>query len=251
MNLVFRNNICLEKKMSAATSEIIDLTQTDEDKADHLKTHGWITVKVLDKDELELFRKDLLEQIARSPEFNPGLPKTHKFAKTGFGTLGNASSFHNKVVRNLRKRAHEKVKPIFKKFVAKYANNRKMYLEQIVDRVMIRQNGQQATPEAWHRDQGAFALDDDFVFGGWLNLNSPDGVGNEYLSAVPGSQLPNNPRQGFAVFEDSEKDELRRRRALLTVPPGYMLVFYENMAHEVLAKPTKMALNCVCSPGSV
>jgi hypothetical protein len=69
------------------------------------------------------------------------------------------------------------------------------------------------------------------VFGGWLNLNEV----SEYLLAAPGSHFTDRNRgRGFgAIRDEAEKRRLERELQRIEVPPGHLLLFYENMAHKV------------------
>jgi hypothetical protein len=218
---------------------------------------GWVAVPLLDETKLGHLRERLLNQIRHAPEINPRLGKAWHYAKTGFGTLNVSSSFHNAIVRNLRHKADARLKHMFAEVArTRYHGDTDVYLEQIVDRVLIRQPGQTPTAEAWHRDESKIAelemeeegitnahkvyrksqvgaLVNDMIFGGWINLNDF----TEYLSAIPGTQLDNNAGEGFSTIKADQHQELNLRRRRLAVPPGHILVFFENMVHEVLPNP--------------
>ena len=193
---------------------------------------GWAVVKLLDDTERTREREALFETIKKSPEFIPGLPDGHKFAKTGFATLGAASSFHNMTVRVLRSRADTHLKPMLLALAKKRGQT---YVEMIVDRIMIRQPGQAPTRETWHRDESADALPRDVMLGGWINLNNFD----EFLSAVPSTHLPVNLLRGFGAVKEPELSRVKPNATKIKVPPGHILVFFENMIHEVLANPAR------------
>lgn len=74
----------------------------------------------------------------------------------GFSALGNPSSYHNPVVRTYREWAMAIViEKVFRETVAKKKamDSRDWKLEQKVERMTIRNPGQSASPESWHRDE--------------------------------------------------------------------------------------------------
>jgi hypothetical protein len=52
--------------------------------------------------------------------------------------------------------------------------------------------------------------------------------------------------KGFAPIKDKKQIQLyQKQKKLVVIPPGHILVFYENILHEVLSKKTKKALTRV------
>ena len=175
-------------------------------------------------------RKDLLDEASKFPEFIPG---TKKFVMGGFAALGNPSSFHNPVVRKMRQWAMGIVVP--RLFVPLIKNTGVNYnIEKYMDRMTIREVGESASPESYHRDESIYASDIDRVFGGWINLDST----SQWLHCSPKTHMTDAlTHGGFATIEgDEELEKCRRFTHKIEIPPGHILVFYENMIHTVVAK---------------
>ena len=107
----------------------------------------------------------------------------------GFSALGNPSSFHNHMVRDLRKRILNHVKPYMAQAADYYSYNvgdhvRFPYLVQDFDRMLYRPAGTKATAEFWHRDMPKHS--DCIHFGGWINLGDMP----QTFHCIPGSHLP-------------------------------------------------------------
>ena len=172
--------------------------------------------------DLDHWRTELNRELASMPEF---VRDATQYVGGGFAALANASSFHNPTVRRLRQLARECALPHLRDLG--YAR-----FEVLIDRVLSRPPNTAPTAEAWHRDEAPRALRDDLVLGGWLNLDSRD----QHLSCVPGSQLLRDAgRGGFAPIDKAEHAHWKARSRLVRVPPGHLLLFCENMVHEVLA----------------
>ncbi|CAN0380035.1 unnamed protein product, partial [Ectocarpus sp. 8 AP-2014] len=198
---------------------------TDVDKLDKF---GFV---VLDNDVFTnpQHKIDLLAEASNFPEF---LPCVDKFVMGGFAALGNPSSFHNPVVRRIRQWAMGILIPrLFVPLVNKTGVG--YNLEQYIDRMMIRIPGESATPESYHRDESKYASGNDRVFGGWINLDSTP----QWFHCVPKTQIKNAlSHEGFNKIEDPvEKEKLKRFTHKIEIPPGHILVFYENIIHEVVS----------------
>ena len=178
-----------------------------------------------------------------------------KFVCGGFGALGNPSSFHNMVVRKMRLEIFNKLKPFWKGYYEAFLKRRSVTsssrsapprnwrFHAIVDRLMLRAIGDKATPESWHRDTpiSEHVISDqrggtgDHIFGGWVNLNLED----QKFSYIEGSHLPGyNPRNGFAKEMELSHDQIEKKK-VITIPPGHILIFYENIIHEVVSSASK------------
>lgn len=160
----------------------------------------------------------------------------------GFAALGNPASFHNQFVRKLRARIHQHV--IDMVFKPKLISDPELKFEQIIDRMMFRRPDQEVTEEKWHRDE-ADAGDDDDVFGGWINLDLKDDTkeysGNQIFSAAPTTHIGlKNIKKGFGKIPENERPGLRKLKKRIVIPPGYVLIFYERLAHEVAKSESKV-----------
>ena len=221
-----------------------ELAGNFDELAMHLFTQGWITLPLLNSTNIDRTRGEILDIMQRAPEFVEGLPVSHRFSLTGFGALPYPSAFHNYVVRDLRKTAYNAAKPVLKALTARTGGQR--YMDQYVDRMMIRQgkwptdkSGQTATAEMWHRDEsvdeyGHAMPDDDIIMGGWINLNQTE----EVLLCAPGTHFTGRNRgKGFGPIKDkNELENLGKKLRRVIVPPGHLLIFYENTAHMVASK---------------
>merc|ERR1719350_1222932 len=95
------------------------------------------------------------------------------------------------------------------------------------DRLCWRREGDKISEETAHRDISAFALPQDEIFGGWLNLD----VRPQYFHCVPGSQWEaGGDARGFVREAEGDAQERMRR---VEVPPGHLVVFYQQLLHTV------------------
>lgn len=235
-----------------AQRPIVDLplSVTDADtRAEHLYRQGWVTLPLLTPTEIQEQRALFFYYLSIAPEHVPDLPRTHKFAKTGFATLGTSSSFHAWFARELRRRAFTEARSTFAALALRFGGPRAQQeynVDTYVDRLMVRQgkhgdqSAQASMAESWHRDEsvddsGQPMPDTDKVFGGWINLNFID----EFLSGAPGTHFTDRNRgTGFGALsaQDIAAQDLERKAVRARVPPGHLLIFFENMAHEVISK---------------
>jgi hypothetical protein len=175
------------------------------------------------------------------PEYlaNPEL-----LVRGGFGALGNSSSFHLPIVRQLRREAHQVAAKLFKMLLQQ--RNETMLLEQLVDRARILRPNSEIKEEIWHRDQtprkNPSVTKDDRIFGGWISFN-----GTQKFSAIKGSHMDvvasNNQNSGFTPLtkEESAKYTEQKNKVLeksgewfIEIPPGHMLIFQQELIHEVV-----------------
>ncbi|KNC81603.1 hypothetical protein SARC_06081 [Sphaeroforma arctica JP610] len=178
---------------------------------EHLEKHGYAVVPT-DLDVAQA-RAYFDAEIANFPEFNAD---ASKYVLGGFGALGNPASFHNPTVRLLRVWAHAIIRPLLAPLAGTQGGP--MYFEQVVDRMMVRQKGESASAEAWHRDEAKLAGADDLVFGGWWNLDSTA----QYFSCIAGSHKVVSGNKGFATVKLSAelKAQMRRDRTKVSFVRG-------------------------------
>ena len=194
-----------------------------------LQQNGYITIPIYSLDEIENIQKELDDIISNFQEFKPN---TNQFVLGGFGALGNPSSFHNPLVRKIRSHIY----PIAKEQIFKPINTDDRKLEQLICRLMIRQPKLKPSRESWHRDICPNTLETDTIFGGWVNLTKH----TQYFSCIRSSHLdkPTNGKKGFATIKDKELINSYNQSPLKTkvpIPPGHLLIFNEQIIHEVLA----------------
>jgi len=216
--------------------------QSPSDLAQSIKTHGYCVISCINADLVPGYRDDMMKEFAASPEFEPEFQvqlyselisnkcdALESVIGGGFSALSLPSSFHNLSVRSIRKLAHPVIMAVLKHLAPSDDYN----FEQVIDRLMIRPKSRKASAEAWHRDIAKKAMEDDIIFGGWINLDSE----LQYFSCVPGSQLDRTVASengtGFAPITKSEHKQLKTKSKQVTVQPGGILVFNESLIHEL------------------
>lgn len=212
----------------------------DAARLQHLKRRGYVIIPVswMTPENLAAIRADFLQTLLSMPEFTPDHGLGDPFVLGGFSALGNPSSFHNVFVRRMRQFAMAEVLPVFQLMVAELKDGADLKLEQIIDRMMYRLPGTCASPESWHRDEAKDAKDGDRIFGGWWNLDETD----QLFSCVPRTHLDVTGHAGFAAIKDAAEIEMyKKNKEVVVVPPGSILLFYEQIVHEVLSKKAKKA----------
>lgn len=199
---------------------------------------------------------DFLAEASRFQEFNK---RTEKFVQGGFAALGNPSSFHNPVVRKYRQWVHSiVVNEVFRDLIQKYDKPTDWKLDHIIDRMLIRLEGQTPSTEIWHRDEASPEITgdkknkedieyfgdeniDDKVFGGWINLDAR----SQFFSCIRESHYPDSlQHRGFHKFKLAEAKLVSKnpKKTRVEIPPGSILVFFENIIHEVLPSKAKYTM---------
>jgi len=177
------------------------------------------------------------------------------FVLGGFQALGNPSSFHHPLRRQLMLDVYDYMIPIFAFLLRNSPFQDYKYISMIPDRFGIRRNDQQVGAETWHKDQ---SLDMErarnaIVFGGWINLD-PIGSGKmQYFNCVPGEVVSPNQNAGFYeralqnvggfTARPEEVPRLNTQRVRIPVPPGHLVVFNELLTHEVAPGVNKSAFD--------
>ena len=219
--------------------------------ARQLNEKGYVVIPLLE--DVASLRREMDTTMRKFPEFlnnmdatysyeknGKGVTKPMQFVGGGFSALGNPGSFHNPFVRKLRKWAMVGVLPLLDEVAT--ISPYKYRLEQLIDRMMFRPAGEKASAESWHRDETPSAHKDDAIFGGWLNLDDTD----QTYSCVPGTHRlvagdhkELSKAKGFFTIPKVEHKDLKARSKQVRIPPGHVLIFYENMLHEVVSKARK------------
>lgn len=166
----------------------------------------------------------------------------------GFGAYGNPSSFHNPLVKELRKKCLDVVinNGIFTRFLQEMNMNSHEYkIEVLFDRVLHRYKDQKPVSETAHRDitPQSELHDGDYVFGGWLNLSKDD----QHFICKPGSHLDIQDTKTSAMapsgFNKLSKESTAINytpfRQEITVKPGCLIIFPQHILHEVLSIKSK------------
>ena len=209
-----------------------------------LRDAGWCVLPLFPASDVPAIRQAFWKAVASFPEYQPhvrgkDLPAAleQHLVQGGFGALGNPASFHNPFVREWRARALVAVlehRVFSAEIDAHAAGSSHVRLEQVIDRMMIRRPSKRASAESWHRDEAISCLEDDVVYGGWINFDPHPQV----LSAVPNSHAGVTGHGGFAKLSAADAADAAAHRQKLSVPAGHMLIFNEKLVHEVCpAKP--------------
>lgn len=209
-------------------------------KSLELQRNGYVVIDAYKPFQVKAIRKGFMSALEAMPEFvntKDMLQNGRPFVMGGFSALGNPSSFHNILVRNLREWSHCIV--LKKVFLEDLKTDKKLKLEQTIDRMLYRPQGKMPSKESWHRDESINAIDSDTIYGGWVNLDDS----NQYFSCCPGTHKEvGNLNRGFAKIKDASK--YKKMKQIIEIPPGHILIFYERIVHEVLSKPAPFPGMC-------
>tara|TARA_B100001287_G_C22680586_1_gene530129 strand:- start:1160 stop:2176 length:1017 start_codon:yes stop_codon:yes gene_type:complete len=181
---------------------------------------------------LDRYHRRFLDTLKSQPEFNEYAIKNKLYVMGGFSGLGNASSFHNPFVREIRAILYyDLYKEIFGYILQELGGNYKF--EQHFDRMMYRLSGVKPCSETFHRDESQGDLED-ITFGGWLNISFVE----ENFSCVKFSHVLDSEQKtqkGFNKFSKDQQKEFKAKSELVPIKPGQAIIFVENIIHEVLA----------------
>lgn len=184
---------------------------------------------------VEEFKKTELEFREYKHDIEMGT-KENPYVLGGFGAYGNASSFHNELVRKIR---GDKMKhiPIFgelmrlaeEKGIVKDA--KKYKVASFMDRMCKRITGTSTSKESYHKDMIPKARETDFTIGGWIQLSAD----TSYFSCVPKTHtfFPAKSQKGFAA------DKNKTCTHEIPVPQGNIIMFFQNLGHCVHATKRK------------
>ena len=216
----------------------------------------------------------LSSDIVASPEFAPhafprgldSVTKANPLVGGGFSALGNPSSFHGNFPRQQRRLVHPVLRGIMAALLGMPEVQEKLpfaadtyNFAQLYDRVMVRPKGSAATRESWHRDFSPRAAKGSMVFGGWINYDETP----QHFSCVPGSHClateadphisavsaalgGGGASVGFKLVKNLDgrlaEETLARVKdlaQLIEIPAGHLLLFSDEVLHEVLSKPAR------------
>lgn len=220
-----------------------------------LRENGYVVVPT-SFDVVEL-RKEFDDTLSKFPEFkrHPPVAVTRPggvlkygplpmWVRGGFAQLSNPASYHNPFVRRMRQWCMAHVLPVASQWIADEAAQppKDWKFEQMIDGMILRQPGQAACAESWHMDLSPDAKPTDVVLGGWVNFDDTD----QFLSCIPKTHKHQafTKGNGFSSYSKQESQALSvdPRRTRVPIPPGSILVFYENLTHEVVSSKSKKAL---------
>jgi hypothetical protein len=213
------------------------------------KNTGYCVFKVYDNTEIEMISNEFLNIAMNSPELNTNMVHD-RFVTGSVGYCPFASVWYNPFVRKIHTTIYETIirKQIFKDSL-QIENN---LFSMLPDRPLVRFNRQKVDEKGkWHQDDAANAREDDLIYGGWINLNFDE---SQYFKCIPGSQNVSHPvfqnllqkdgkRRGYANFKDAKDQKFITQywkeniNCLVEIPPGYAIVFQENIIHTVFRNP--------------
>eukprot|EP00164_Ancoracysta_twista_P005986 GFYU01008250.1.p1 GENE.GFYU01008250.1~~GFYU01008250.1.p1 ORF type:complete len:333 (-),score=14.13 GFYU01008250.1:795-1793(-) len=142
-----------------------------------------------------------------------------------FGALGNPQSFHLPTCSKLRRRA---TKLITELLTSNTCAHKDSYLQQLFDRVSVRQPGSKIPHESPHQDKSKDPDHEAQTFGGFVNLDSEPQV----FRCAKGSHLLHRPKgPGFSRLSTAEA--AKYKMVSIKVPPGSWIIFRQDIVHEV------------------
>lgn len=248
---------------NAFSNEDAEPPKSPEAYAAFLEEHGYVVISVpwfAGKQNACRMRKEFEQEVIAFPEFTvrpnfdqvakyPGnatkYDDTLAYRRYGLGGtsfLGAASVFHNMFVRRMREKVmHTVIECLFQAYVRDILmDTRQEYnIQQFVDRVMIRPKFDSASPEGWHRDEAPGMAKDDKTYGGWINLDTED----QFLSCAPSTHKRHlhidrpyvRGENGFSKIDKKDHPVYKGASTRIRVPPGCILVFQEDLVHEVMS----------------
>ena len=151
-----------------------------------------------------------------------------------FGAHGHPTSFHHPDIRFIRGYIYDHIKPQLKNVY----NQKFSKLELLFDRISKRLVGKTISSETWHRDVCPDKLEGDIVLGGWANLD-PVGSEPQIFSCVPGTHMDEPTKTGFAKIPKEDHITLKEKSKIFKIFPGQMILFYQNMIHEIKSGKVK------------
>jgi len=165
---------------------------------------------------------------------NPMLNDKTRLVGGDFAALGNPSSFHSPTVRKLRRIAHAAMVDAHP-----FKLDDGYEVSQVIDRLMKRITGAAPGRETWHRDVATNTLENDLVFGGWINLDDE----NQLFSCIKGTHNDAvGAGAGFvSALSDIDNEKIaahpkHKHKPYVQIPAGYMLIFNERLIHEIVSK---------------
>lgn len=206
-----------------------------ENLSEILSRDGVVVIDILTRKGAIERQNKINEQILNGPELIRPLPEnTHisNLVGGGFGAFGSPSASHVPEIRQLRYTIHKKL--IANGFYENFSNFcNVLNVEVLADRYRAQQKGTKYGGEGYHRDESNNASEGDVILGGWINLSSSI---SQYFSCLKTTQLRTNEKRGFSQQKPTE--EQLKHSAKVEVKPGQLILFYQNILHQV--NPAKL-----------
>jgi hypothetical protein len=245
------------RKKKSTTSHKPNQEQVNQEKDNlhpiaHLLKYGYCVVKCIHFESNYLsdgFDQSLREQPELYTDAIGDIPRRlmdPPYVGGGFAALGNASSFHNNYVRLLRKKNYSQ----FCQLISEYeslGNEPLPYqkIEIVPDRMLYRCTHQAPSSESCHRDLSPTQLTNcnkfvqsnptDLILGGWINCNETE---TQQFICVPQTHIQTDlvigqGQTGFQLLTKSESDYYKTLIQTIFIPPGYFMLFNQNLIHFV------------------
>ncbi len=212
-----------------------------------LARFGVVVVPALSPLETLRARQGVATVLAESHEFVEGFKGP--YVGGSHGAFGHPTSMHHPVVRGLRGQAHQRMRDIVKEVVKdKRVRSRtgeeppvEWWFLSHADQVLVREKAFLGEP--MHRDCSPHADPLALVYGGWVNLDAHP----QEFSCAPGTHIPyadawhdlklktasiNHVLKEQRYFEVLHEFDVVKQN--VQVPPGYMLLFSNEILHEDL-----------------
>lgn len=226
--------------------------------AHDLRVDGYTVLPFAVYDCGAFFAEAVREDMEQYPEFKRSASDDmQKYVMGAFGAFGNPASFHSKGVREVRAQANDMARSVFRAMYADDADRDSLVCEQLFDRVVQRHVGDSLSHEKWHRDttpkvvrlpravdnelysnseikireRTATATNVGTLYGGWVNLS--DRNVNQKFVCVPGTHTQKASKEGFGTLSKQETEHFGSAKRIVTIPPGYWLLFNQNIVHQV------------------
>lgn len=226
--------------------------------ADELATHGVCVIPFYTTETIDDMRQEFFDTCGRFPEYiqpdegvhttliyekgrgtkrsrsesnkeqgGGAMDKRCNFYQLGsFGGLSNIASFHNPFVRRLRKEITNQMMPILSNAFSN--SSTVLYCQTLFDRMVCRPPGTTISAESAHRDCGPIK-NDEWVLQSWINMDHSDQI----FSFVPGSHKDPSETSGQKGFVGGDEERMKQEGVRRRIPPKHMVVFYQNILHEV------------------
>jgi hypothetical protein len=213
--------------------------------AEQLLAEGHVVLAVPNWNETEI-KGELLDTLENLPELKAGVFKrdlSQQVSLHATGAMGYASCFHAPVVRKMRYLVWKIAVPVLAALARRgggpSASGDVLAVTQIPDPLMVRAIGQTPKNDIWHWDEAQGADARQKIFGGWVSISGTQhfqAIRRSHSAAGRGGDGDAAKRAGFVKVHKAPPGEEQK----ISVPPGCILIFWENMYHNVLPAPGPM-----------
>ncbi len=234
---------------TAAVRVSLTLGQPSYEAARVLHEHGVLVCRIselVDPAWWSAWRTQCEEAVRSFPEFkeHPSFSDlrreytdggTRRYCVGGTSFLGNPSVFHHPTFRKLRSiLTAALLDTVFTPFRALFLADKPYKLECLVERIMARVAGDLPAAESWHVDTSPSRRLGDVIFGGFLVLDPEPQMFSCIKGTHPKHSSAPDHRPGFQVFSAEQQASFSARRCPISVAPGEIVLFYQDIVHEVL-----------------